>query len=134
MATTMSVEGDVVRVAVQGRLDGEDVDTLAQALRERLDTGRDFGVVFDRRELGAPTKAGREALERWGSADLEAMGKPCAGWADVYDERRAASLTRAAENREGHEKPAYPYRMFTDVAEAHAWASQQLASRRSTGS
>lgn len=130
MASTVTVQDGVVQVALHGRLDAEEMDALAGALRDQVATGRDFGVVLDRRRLTAPTAAGREALARWGTEDLPAVVTPCAAWGDVFDERRAASLARAAQARDGSDEgPGYPHRVFTDAAAARDWVAQKLADR-----
>lgn len=138
MTSTVTVEDDVVEVALAGRLDADAMGALARALRERVATGRPFGVVLDRHLLSAPTAAGREALARWGVEDLPAVVGPCAAWADVFDERRAASLARAAAARAEHPgetgqdgRPGYPQQTFTDAAAARAWVARLLADRTS---
>ena len=130
MGVSVRVTDDVVEVAIDGRLDAGAMDALAAAVRERVATGRPFGVVLDRRLLSAPTAAGREALARWGAEDLPSVVGPCAAWADVFDERRAASLARAARERGAdHRGPGHPHRTFTDAAAARDWVARARAVR-----
>lgn len=135
MASTVTVRDNVVQVALRGRLDAAAMGVLADALRGRVATGRAFGVVLDRRLLSAPTTDGREALARWGAEELPAVVGPCAAWADVFDERRAASLARAAQVRAARPGdgapagPGYPHRVFTATTAARAWVAQALTDR-----
>src|SRR3712207_8942244 len=87
--------------------------------------GPRFGVVLDRRRLGAPTAEGRTALEGWAADELPAHVPAIAAWADVFDERRYLSLTRNGEE-EGH-GPGYPQHTFADCDAAVAWVRAALA-------
>ncbi len=93
---------------------------MTDALRRR---GR-FALVLDRRRLGAPTAEGRAALEEWAASSLGRLVGWCAGWADVFDERRFGSLTRNGDMES--RGAGYPQRTFGDHAEARAWAREQL--------
>ncbi len=114
-------DGDVLHLALVGRLTAADIDPVAQAVGAG---GRRFGVVFDRRLLGAPTAGGRAALERWAAEDLPAHVPAIAAWADVLDERRHRSLTRDGQ-RESR-RAGYPQRTFTDPGAALAWVRAAL--------
>lgn len=86
-------------------------------------------VLLDRTAMTAPTEDGRAAVEelfgRW-----DEVAPFVAGWADVYDERRARSLARAAgsengahdhgDDDHGHDLP-YPHAFFSGLEEARAW-------------
>lgn len=121
-ASSATWDGDLLRVALVGRLTAADIGLVSAALVAA--DGRRFGVVLDRRLLGAPTAGGRAALERWAAEDLPAHVPAIAAWADVFDERRYRSLTRAGED-EDH-GPGYPQRTFADHAAAVAWVRAAL--------
>ncbi len=67
---------------------------------------------------------GRAALERWAAEDLPAHVPAIAAWADVFDEPRYRSLTRAGED-ENH-GPGHPQRTFADHDAAVAWVRAAL--------
>jgi hypothetical protein len=115
----------LVRHAITGRVTGEAVAGLRAALEEALGSGRPFGVVLDRRAMSAPTPEGRAALATWGEALLPRLAGACAAWADVYDERRAASLARAGDRG----SPGYPRRTFACPTEAESWVHAHLYTR-----
>jgi hypothetical protein len=121
-ASSARWDGDLLRVALVGRLSAADVDLVATALDSA--DGRRVGVVLDRRRLGAPTAEGRAALERWAAEELPAHVPAIAAWADVLDERRYRSLTRDG-GEEGH-GPGYPQRTFADHDAAVAWVRAAL--------
>jgi hypothetical protein len=120
-------DGDVLQVALVGRLTPSGVDVVDAALTDALSRDGRFAIVLDRRRLGAPTAEGRSALERWAASSLGRLADRCAGWADVFDERRFRSLTRdgTVESRGA----GYPQRTFGDHGEAQAWAREQLTAR-----
>ncbi|MGY1714043.1 hypothetical protein ACI78R_06270 [Geodermatophilus sp. SYSU D01106] len=114
-------DGDVLQVALVGRLTAEHIGLIVTALSS---AGVRFGVVLDRRLLGAPTAQGRAALERWAAEDLPVHVPAIAAWADVLDERRYRSLTRdGASDDHG---PGYPQRTFDDHDAAVAWVRERL--------
>jgi len=126
--TTTRWDGDLLHVAITGRLTSDDIAALASALDARGSEGC-FAVFFDRRELGAPTADGRAALEHWAAGALPRLAPRCAGWADLFDERRFRSLSRdgTVESRGS----GYPQRTFGDEAEALEWVLARLAHSRS---
>ncbi|SNS09333.1 hypothetical protein SAMN04488107_1323 [Geodermatophilus saharensis] len=77
--------------------------------------------------LRVPTAEGRAALERWAAEDLPARVPAIAAWADVFDERRYRSLTRAGEVDD--HGPGYPQRTFADHDAALAWVRAALDDR-----
>ncbi len=125
-ASSAGWDGDLLRVALVGRLSAADIDLVSTALDSA--GGRRFGVVLDRRQLGAPTSEGRAALQRWAAEELPAHVPAIAAWADVFDERRYRSLTRDGED-EGH-GPGYPQRTFDDHDAAVAWVRAALDATR----
>jgi hypothetical protein len=117
-------DGHLLQVSLVGRLTASGVDVVDAALTDALSRGGRFAVVLDRTRLGAPTAEGRAALEQWAASSLGRLVAACAGWADVFDERRFRSLTR---NGEVESRGAgYPQRTFGDHGEARAWAREQL--------
>ncbi len=121
-ASTAAWDGDLLRVALVGRLTAADIDLVSAAIGSA--GGRRFGVVLDRRLLGAPTAEGRTALERWAADELPAHVPAIAAWADVLDERRFRSLTR--DGGEESRGPGYPQRTFADHDAAVAWVCAAL--------
>lgn len=117
----------VVRLRVDGRVTGTAVAALTGALRKAVGTGEAYVVLFDRRAMTAPTKEGRDALRKW-STLMPEVAAGCAGWADVYDTRRAASLRAAGHT--GTEFGGYPQRLFDDVAAAERWLAETSAPGR----
>jgi hypothetical protein len=124
-ASSARWDGGVLHLALVGRLTAGDVELVADAVRSA--DGR-FGVVLDRRRLGAPTADGRAALERWAAEDLPAHVPAIAAWADVLDARRYRSLTRDG-GQQGH-GPGYPQRTFADHDAAVAWVRTALHTAR----
>ncbi len=118
--TTVSRDGQLVVVGIAGRATGAAVGALRSVLEEALDRGERFTVLFDRSRLTAATADGRAELERWSQELTPRLGHGCLAWADLYDERRAASLARAAATQ-GESALPYPHRTFGDVAEARRW-------------
>ncbi len=116
-------DGHVLYAAVTGRATGPAIDTFADALRVGLDAPGHFGVLFDRRAMTAPTADGRDALTRWGEDLTPRLAGRCAAWADLFDERRAASLDRAGTD---HRPGPYPQRTFTNPADARDWIDTHL--------
>ncbi len=114
----------MLHLALVGRLTAADIDLVAQAVGAG---GPRFGVVFDRRLLGAPTAEGRAALDRWAAEDLPAHVPAIAAWADVLDERRHRSLTR--DGQQESRGAGYPQRTFTDPGAALAWVRAALDAR-----
>jgi hypothetical protein len=121
-ASSAAWDGDLLHLALVGRLTAGDIDLVADALDRA--GGRRFGVVLDRRLLGAPTAEGRAALERWAAEELPAHVPAIAAWADVFDARRYHSLTRQG-GEDGH-GPGYPQRTFADHDAAVAWVRAAL--------
>ena len=121
---------DLLEVSVEGRLTPESLAPLADRIDGALRAGGTFAVLFDRRPMTAPTPAGRAALERWAAGTMPLLRDRCAAWADVLDERRAASIARARGGDEDAEDAArgYPQRTFADEAAARAWVTGLLAS------
>jgi hypothetical protein len=126
-ASSAEWDGDLLRVALVGRLTADDIDLVAGSLAAAGARQR-FGVVLDRRLLGAPTAEGRTALERWAAEELPAHVPAIAAWAEVLDERRYRSLTRHGEE-EGH-GPGCPQRTFGDHDAAVAWVRAALDAAR----
>ncbi len=126
-ASSAEWDGDLLRVALVGRLTADDIGLVAGSLAA-AGARRRFGVVLDRRLLGAPTAEGRTALERWAAEELPAHVPAIAAWADVFDERRYRSLTRHGEE-EGR-GPGYPQRTFGDHDAAVAWVRAALDAAR----
>ncbi|MGY1695420.1 MULTISPECIES: hypothetical protein [unclassified Geodermatophilus] len=126
VTSTARWDDGVLHVALVGRLTAADVELVATAVGS---AGDRFGVVLDRRRLGAPTAEGRAALERWAAEDLPARVPAIAAWADVFDERRYRSLTRDGEAA-GH-GPGYPQRTFADPEAALTWVRAALSAARS---
>jgi hypothetical protein len=122
--STWHWDGDVVHLALVGRLRGADVELMAACIEEAMRRLRRFAVVFDQRQLGAPSAMGQTALQGWNSGPLTRVGSRCAGWADVFDERRWRSLTHDGELKNNDR--GFRYRSFGDMDEAVAWANQQL--------
>jgi len=116
----------MLRVAIDGRVTAEAVGGLRAALEDALAAGRPFAVLFDRRAMTGPTPEGRAALLRWSAELLPRLHPACAAWADVLDERRAASVERADG---GGARPdhGYPRRTFSSTAEAERWLLARLA-------
>lgn len=114
-------DGDLLRVALVGRLTAADVGLLAAALEA---AGPRVGVVLDRRQLGAPTAEGRAALERWAAEELPGRVPAVVAWADVLDERRYRSLTR--NGPDDGRGPGYPQRTYADHDAAVAWVRAAL--------
>ncbi|MET7952158.1 hypothetical protein [Micromonospora sp. NPDC005324] len=128
--------GVVVRIAIAGRITPEAVNRFADSLDHAVSGGTAFAVLFDRRTMSAPTREGRAALHRWGHHGLPRLVGPCVAWADLYDERRAASIARAAATRAAatprdgepdEPPPPYPQRIFTDPGDALGWLHHHLA-------
>lgn len=138
---TVEREGPWLRVAIVGRVTGEAIAAFEAALERAVARPEPYVVLFDRRAMTGPTKEGREALDRWGESIMPRVAATCAGWADVYDERRAAAFRNAAvategtdqeADREGEDEapgPAYPHQLFDDHAAATAWLADLLAQR-----
>lgn len=116
-------EDRLLLVVVTGRATGAVVDAFADTLRTAATEDRPLLVLFDRRAMTAPTEEGRAALARWPAEVLPVLAGRCTGWADLFDERRAASLARAGTN---HEPGPYPQRTFTDPAAARTWLLSTL--------
>jgi hypothetical protein len=110
---------------IVGRVTPEALAELAGPLDALLDGDGSCAVVLDRRAMTAPTPAGRAALEEWAATTTPRPAGRCVAWADVLDERRAASTDRVGS---GHDREAapYPQRTFTDPAEARARAGAAL--------
>ncbi len=122
--STWHWDGDVVHLALVGRLRGANVELMAACIEEAMRRLRRFAVVFDQRQLEAPTAMGQAALRAWACGPLSRVGSRCAGWADVVDEPRWRELTREGEldsNDRG-----FRQRSFGDMDEAVAWANQEL--------
>jgi hypothetical protein len=111
-------DGRLLHVTVTGRATGPVVESFADTLRAAAAEPGPLLVLFDRRAMTAPTEEGRSALERWPAEVLPVLAGRCTGWADVFDERRAASLARAGTR---HEPGPYPQRTFSDPAAARDW-------------
>lgn len=121
--TTWSLDGSALQVKIDGRVTAEAIETFRTAIQAGLDRPGSFTACFDRSAMTAPTKEGRAALETWAAVYLPQLAGRCAGWADVYDQRRMRSLTRTAgsdPSEEGEAAP-YPQQLFGDVATARAW-------------
>jgi hypothetical protein len=115
-----------LEVRIDGRITPDAVAGFAEPVRAAVATGRPFTVLFDRSSIAGPTAEGRVALdaffERWSE-----VAPLVAAWADVYDERRAASLLRAYAEREARGEGSgtpYPHRICRSVDEAGAWLTQ----------
>lgn len=115
----------VVELTVTGRITAEAIDGIAERLGPAVDSGSCFAVLFDRSAMTAFTEDGRAALDTWWERVQPAVEDRCAGWADLYDERRAAALRDHARAGES----AYPHEVFSDRAEATAWLAERLAAR-----
>lgn len=119
-----------LELAVVGRVTGDVAEQTAAELWTAVHAGRPFTVLYDRRRLTAPTRAGRQALAGWGEELLPALGECCLAWADVQDERRACSLRRAGYPDAPQRSPyGYWVNRCTDVQEARAWLAAQRAER-----
>ena len=114
----------VVELRIAGRITGTSVLTFTDPLRRLVDTGRPFRVLFDRREVSAPTGEGRAALQEL-YREWDRVAALVTAWADVYDVRRATSLARAraarVERGDTVVGPAYPHRVFDDLTAARTW-------------
>ena len=118
---TQVAAGPVVRLAIQGRATGAAVDGIRAQVEAALAHERPFAVLFDRSRMTALTPDGREALQRWDDELTPRLPAWCRAWADVYDERRAASLRRAEERSPRPSGRPYPQRTFADSGEAERW-------------
>lgn len=115
---------DHVDLRIAGRITPASLGGFRAPLEAAVDAGRPFTVLYDRREVGAPTAEGRAALyafyERW-----DEVAALVVAWADVWDPRRERSLRRAAQARAeaGRERPRppYPHAAFACVDEARSW-------------
>lgn len=120
----MDLPPPVVELRIVGRITPTSVREFTDPLRDCLARERPFRALFDRRAVSAPTDDGRAALTEL-YADWARLAPLVVAWADVYDPRRAASLARARQARaeRGDERPgpAYPHRVFDDLADARAW-------------
>jgi hypothetical protein len=128
MTTTYAWAGRILEIKIDGRVTAEAIEGFRHALADALGEGGPFAVCFDRSSMTAVTKDGRAALERWAAEYLPQLAGRCHGWADVYDQRRAASLTNAAV-RNGHRsaaEPAYPQQVFADADVARDWLRSLL--------
>ncbi len=120
----------VVRLAITGRVTRAAMDDFTATLEQALAVPGGFAVVFDRSAMTGLTPDGREALARMDADLMPHLDGRCLAWADVYDERRAASLANA-ERRRGSDAPSshpYPSRVFDDLGEAERWAAGVPAS------
>ncbi len=111
-------------LAVDGRATGAAIEAMRSLLEDALARGRPFSVLFDRSRMTALTPDGREALERWDAELTPRLGAGCLAWADLYDERRGASLLRARDGRDDDAVHPYPQAIFVDPAEARAWLAR----------
>ncbi len=118
----------LVELAVVGRATGEAVEGIRAPLEGALAQARPFAVLFDRSRMTALTPDGRDALSRWEAELTPRLASWCVAWADVYDERRGASLLRARERAEPGASP-YPQDLFVDRAAALAWLADRLPPR-----
>lgn len=114
----------VVELRISGRVTGTSVLEFTVPLRRLVHAGRPFRVLFDRRELSAPTGEGRAALQEL-YREWDRVAALVTAWADVYDVRRATSLARARaarlERGEPVAGPSYPHRVFDDLTTARTW-------------
>ncbi len=123
-----TVLAGLVEVAVVGRATGDAVEGIRAPLEDALARARPFAVLFDRSRMTALTPDGRAALSRWEAELTPRLASWCVAWADVYDERRGASLLRARERFAPTASP-YPQDLFVDRAAALAWLAARLPSR-----
>jgi hypothetical protein len=122
-------DGAWLTVAIVGRVTKPVVDDFADVLRDAVDDGKPYVVLFDRSSMTAPTADGRTALATWEDDLMPAVARTVTGWADVYDARRAATL-----HAQGHDSTdsAYPHRIFDDVDRARSWLAGLLQSAPTT--
>lgn len=132
-------DGAVLRVAIEGRVTGQAISTFEALLEAALADGSPYAVLFDRRAMTAPTAEGRAALDRWADTLMPRVAATCAGWADVYDERRARSFRSALEaaaaatsgdDERPADPPAYPHELFDDMTVAETWLLTMLRQRQ----
>lgn len=116
----------LVRLSITGRATGDAVEGIRAQVEAALARGEPFAVRFDRSRMTALTPDGRQALERWEVELTPRLPAWCRAWADVYDERRAASLLRAEQRRPSAERSPYPQGVFADPAEADRWLLARL--------
>lgn len=114
----------VVELSIRGRITAASVLPFSEPLRACVAAGTPFRVLFDRRDVSAPTAEGRAALQAL-YAEWAGIAALVVAWADVYDPRRARSLERARQARADRGQlrpgPPYPHRVFDDVIAARTW-------------
>lgn len=113
----------IVELSITGRITAAAIVGVAARCAPALESEARFAILFDRTAMTAFTDDGRAALEQWwGTVEAEVDAR-CAGWADLYDERRAASLRASAHVSDS----AYPHQVFDDRSEAVTWLEARLA-------
>jgi hypothetical protein len=106
-----------------------DMQAIAEAGNQLLAAGEPFALVMvsdggdgKNRERGA-----NAMLTQWVKANKPKLEQLCAGMASVVPTSALLAIYKPVMRTVGARMYGFPLEMFTDVEEARAWASGQLA-------